>query len=482
MRHAIGTPRLSIASGRSPLIFRATIIIGALMLLGCKNQVPAKGDNPVPLKKALQGSGSAAAKPAAKENSTGDAPKVAMPTGKVVRYKPNKRFPGQRNFRLPIPFFAPNSAWNLKATKAKVVANSAKQILATYRAGRKSNWELSAMDINYDEFAISIYLAGKKRGKVLACNYDGEPTWGASKKIPPYEHKKGGTVIIPMPDGTVTPAGPRGDFSDGWLVMLDFEKHREWDFWQATTKRKRRCKSSGGGIPGKLILEAGFVDRFDYRGSGTNYPQTESSARAMGTALLAGLVVPEDIESGVIAHALAMAIPKPRNRNKKQPDKPFPGDHIYPAAFLETDHFSTDPYQLAGGQRLRLKKQITSIEGEIVDETKLAPITRMFLKALRQYGAYIVDAAGGFTFFSEDITSARVKLTDAQVNKLIGEPADKKHPKKKSRWELLMSKLTNDIGQFPIAFGIFKKGQNPKRARYKVANFDVVDSPPPPKK
>jgi len=39
--------------------------------------------------------------------------------------------------------------------------------------------------------------------------------------------------------------------------------------------------------------------------------------------------------------------------------------------------------------------------GTPLDETTLAPITLMYLAALRDYGGYLVDNAGGFSFYSE---------------------------------------------------------------------------------
>ncbi len=60
--------------------------------------------------------------------------------------------------------------------------------------------------------------------------------------------------------------------------------------------------------PGIAILEAGAIDLFDVRGSGANSP-TYPSARATGPPLLAGLLLPDDIENGAVQHALALGLP-----------------------------------------------------------------------------------------------------------------------------------------------------------------------------
>jgi hypothetical protein len=131
----------------------------------------------------------------------------------------------------------------------------------------------------------------------------------------------------------------------------------------------------------------------------------------VGTPLLAGLILPEDVESGAISHALAFAIPGLRNLSP-DPYEPIASDYFYPASTTETDYYNTNPNALAAGQRIRLKQSIVDDSGNPIDETQLAPITRMFLTALRDYGAYLVDNAGGFIFYAEEIKTAVLHLTD----------------------------------------------------------------------
>jgi len=100
--------------------------------------------------------------------------------------------------------------------------------------------------------------------------------------------------------------------------------------------------------------------------------------------------------------------------------QPRPSDYFYPASTTETDFYNTDSDALASGQRIRLKQTIVDEEGQPIDESELAPITRMYLAALRDYGAYLVDNAGGFTFYAEDVHTAVLHLSDDEVNALIG--------------------------------------------------------------
>jgi hypothetical protein len=360
--------------------------------------------------------------------------------------------------------------------------DSDQQILVTYRVLRGDtstlyppgtspiNWPFMVM--NYDEYTIPVFRAGAGQQSVLICDYDGIKWW------PPPKfgiEQEGGPVTVPAPAGSVRPAGPQDTEADGWLVIYDTDTFMAYDYFAATTQRDAECQSWGGGFTGTQILEAGAIDFFDVRGSGTN-PDTYSSARAHGTPLLAGMILPEDVESGAIAHALAVAIPGPRNTSADS-SEPLSSDYFYPASTTETDFYNTDPYALAAGQRIRLKQTIVDDdEGNLIDESQLAPITQMFLTALRTYGAYLVDNAGGFAFYAEDSHTAVLHLTDDQVNALIGQPAGTPLPAGKTKWQVVIDQLNLDLELIPFAYDeSWQDGQNPATATIEISNFEVVE-------
>jgi hypothetical protein len=191
--------------------------------------------------------------------------------------------------------------------------------------------------------------------------------------------------------------------------------------------------------------------------------------------LLAGLILPEDVERGVIAHALGFVIPGPRNTSAN-PSAPLPSDYFYPVSTTETDFYNTNPLSLAAGQRIRLKRTIVNADGNpIFDEKQLAPITRMLLAVLRTYGAYLVDGSGGFGFYAEDIHTANLRLSDEKVNALIGQPTDAPLPTGTTKWQVVIEKLNQDLEQIPIAYGPWKQGQDPATATMTASNFDVVE-------
>jgi hypothetical protein len=118
---------------------------------------------------------------------------------------------------------------------------------------------------------------------------------------------------------------------------------------------------------------------------------------------------------------------------------------------------------------------IVDDEGNEINENDLAPITRMFLSALRTYGAYLVDNAAGFAFSAEDIHTANLHLSDDQVNALIGESPGTPLPADKTKWQIVIEKLNEELELIPFAYGPWSDGQDPATATIDTANFEVVE-------
>jgi len=387
-----------------------------------------------------------------------------------------------RDFSFDLPLFAPSSAWNQRADGAAVLPESEAQILSMYRVllgdfsslkgydGPATDWPY--MDIGLYDFTVPIFLTGDGMQEVWICSDEGIVGWPHPKFGIETE---GGPVNVPAPAAKVRPAGPEDAGADGWLVLYDPETSTSYDYYRASPGYDEDCYGFMGGLVGEHILQAGVVDFFDIHGPGANQPgEGGYSARAVGTPLLAGLILPEDIESGSIAHALAFAIPGPRNTSLF-PENPVESDFFYPASTTETDFYNTDPNALASGQRIRLKQTIVDGEGRLIDESELAPITRMYLSALREYGAYLVDNSGGFTFYAEDVHTAVLHLSGDEVNALIGEPPGTPLPENKTLWQIVIEKLASDLELIPIAVSPGDDEPRPSKAEIDIANFEVVE-------
>jgi hypothetical protein len=391
-----------------------------------------------------------------------------------------------RDFSFSLPLYDGEwSAWLEDARPAAILASSDEQLQATYQVlcgdtsglypvGDPPTTDQPIPQVRADDGAVPIFAAGYGTQDVLLCDYYGFGQYPNAKWGVPTE---GGPVEVPACSGIVRPSGPVGLEADGYLVLYEAATATAYDFRQATTVRYGECQSLGAGLSGGRVLEAAQADFGDIHGSGANSTGVWG-ARPAGTPLLAGAILPEDVESGDIAHALAVAIPGLRNLGS-DPASPLASDVVYPASTTDGDRYSINPDALAAGQRLRLKATVVDADGDAINEQWLSPITKMFLRALRRYGAYVVDTADGFSFFAEDIHTAVLELEDADVNTLIGQPAGTALPSDKTKWQLVIETLNQELAGIPFAAGPCDR----VATAVETANFVVVEpaaAPPAP--
>lgn len=277
--------------------------------------------------------------------------------------------------------------------------------------------------INYDEFSFPIYRVQRDAvGNVIAGEIPLQP-YNIDSFSPPWFPRTGNkhsgfkALDVPLPDGVFRPAGPQGKDSDGTIILYDVQTKTEYDFWQVTTQLDRNGLSAGGGIVGDTILATGSVAQFDATGVGARHPEIEpsGSARASGLPYLGGLILPEDLKNGAdskIEHALVFAMPQLRFF----PDRPAeqPPNWVYPATRTESGSPIANADALAAGQRIVLKDVLHGQNGfsdttaDLIKDQSLPPIVRIFLDALYNYGAFLVDGGGSFGFAAEDIHTANL--------------------------------------------------------------------------
>jgi hypothetical protein len=381
-----------------------------------------------------------------------------------------------RDFSFTLPLFTATNGWNQTATNADILANSDDQILYTFRVllGDLSDMSVGTTspqwpypDVSYDDYSVAIYATGSETEDVTLTTYDGdEGSAGANITMADED-----AATLPTSASSLRPPGPQSIDGDGHVVLYDEDNDLSYDIWQATTKLGDG-DSLGGGQTGTSLLWAGAVEVFNITGSGIN-PDGVSSARASGVPLLAGMIMPEDIVAESIDHALGVSIPGPRN-TAADPLDPSTDDYFYPVSTTETDFYSTSDDALASGQRIRLKDTIVDSEGETVDEEELAPITQMFLAALRTYGAIVVDNASGFSFYAEDYHTANLDLANSEVNAMIGASTSASLDSSKTDWQIIMAKLNEELETIPFAYGPDMEGNDPGAATITTANYEVV--------
>ncbi|WP_436716166.1 hypothetical protein U8335_00525 [Roseiconus lacunae] len=362
-----------------------------------------------------------------------------------------------RDFELRLPLFNDNCAWRQLVVESPEKPNQPRRLEQIHSI--LEQFDQNFMYIHHDRFTIPIFPVDPngRTNEVTLKTYFGE-SWRSSTLA--EEQDCDGDLCrlqgIPIPAGPVRPALPCGKDSDGHLVLVDPKNRFEVDFFAASTVVDKDGESLGSGLLGNSIPYAGVVERFSLDGDGAQTPRDDcrarNSARASGVPLLAGLLLPEDFtQTDEIEHALVFAFPGLRRIFPTQ--SATPADYVYPASKTEPSDAVRSQWALGAGERIRLSETIGDKNGQMIDESNLRPVTRRFLRALRTYGAYLVDGSGAFTFYAEDVSTANLKLGRGDFRRLAGEDVDVDSPDR-SQWSLLMDALLSDIETIPFTYEV----------------------------
>jgi hypothetical protein len=362
---------------------------------------------------------------------------------------------------------------------------------------------------------------------LLIKRYDGAKGW-PDDSVKKYVKEVGNELFVenmPQPAYTVRPGGgsPPTD-SDGNLVLVDEKNCKAYDFWQATTVCDKDGRSCGAGFKGDRIIAAGGVSVYDLDGPGARIPggPPEGGGRATGLPYLGGLLIPEDLMNGknsVLQHALVFAIPRLQyNPNKSHFGEP---NAVFPADSSESTAFTVNPLAFKAGERIRLKpcseitvlvtkgeektksqkladfdprykgvRYFTDVEFGNDKQIRIAPITAIVLRALQEYGAYLGDGSGAFTFYAESWRTAPTYLTEKGVEDLIGPDFKKSECKQETAWEKIIGTLNDQLSwalfglesvqppvvRLPFAIGPVMESNDDVSFH---ANFEVVRTPSP---
>jgi hypothetical protein len=165
------------------------------------------------------------------------------------------------------------------------------------------------------------------------------------------------------------PLTAQADLSaDGHLAVYDPRTQREWDFWQGLSFDSAWSASAGAAV--------------SMEGDGTA-PQHTASGNAANFPLLGGLIRPEELLQGEIAHALVFMMPNVSALG-----------HVCPA----THHAGAiaDPNALMEGMRIQLDPALN------VEALPLADWQKTIARALQRYGAYLRDGSGSLAILAEN--------------------------------------------------------------------------------
>ena len=258
--------------------------------------------------------------------------------------------------------FGPRAPWNVPVAQLRQHPESDIFVDRLWRrspSSRPGNFNLS-----FDEYTYPVYSAQDATGRVRVRLDNGAELSG--KKIP------------------WNPAWRPAPGDDAQVIILDREKGIEWDLWQVRFDGGTVRASNGSQVAG------------DYRTKEDGHP----SSRGVGIPYLAMLVRPDEIRQGVIRHALSLPI---RNTD---------GDYfVAPATKLE------HPGRLRNGIPEGMRFALDVSDGDIQKWLDGMPegmrkstlrSARIIAEALRDYGWFITDTAGGAHFqFESRLTAGK---------------------------------------------------------------------------
>jgi hypothetical protein len=241
------------------------------------------------------------------------------------------------------PYFAP---WSLLKqplpADAAIDPRSPAMAAGFAKAGAEGRFTLSVR-----MFTVPVYFAGPKTPRVSVRL---TASWAPRRVL----------TGVPLPLGAHPDPG-----SDGHLAIIDRASGCEYDFWQARLADGR--------------LEASWGNRIALWSDGVFH--TGLAARGSGFSLTAGLILPAELRSGDIRHALAMQYPFTRS-----------GGPVPPAT--ASDGRSAGPTAIPEGARIRLDPSLD------LSTLHLRPYELSIARALQVYGAFIVDTGGAVSFFA----------------------------------------------------------------------------------
>jgi len=246
--------------------------------------------------------------------------------------------------------YSNDSIWNTKIPENATLHPNSEQMIEWLKNAPYADG--GHFDINIYGWSVPVYNAYADSPHVTVYRYDGSI----------YR------TNVPMPEDAQ--ADPMQDRA---MVIIDWEDNTIWNFFDVTFNVRQ---------PNKWV--AGACIPWDMYGSGVG-PNGVWGANGASTAALVGIIRPEEIEAGVIPHALKFSCCYPKK-----------GSKVYPPA-ATTDGKSTDQYAIPEGARLQLDPSINvdAIPG-------LSRAGKIIAKCMQEYGIILVDCADGLALYAEN--------------------------------------------------------------------------------
>jgi hypothetical protein len=223
--------------------------------------------------------------------------------------------------------------------------------------------EKTGPSINTTEYSVPIYTVPAS-----------QPTVRVTLDAPHAPALQAAWEAVPMPPEARPATG-----TDARLVVWQPSTDKLWDFWRAEHEEDG-WHASWGGATQNVSTASGSPDPASWPGA---QPWWGTSACSMG--IVGGLISFEDLEMGVVNHALQIAIPNVRAG-------------VYASPALRTDGSTEDPLALPEGAHLRLDPALD------LESLRLPPVTLMLARAAQRYGIFVTNGGRDVALQAQDPT------------------------------------------------------------------------------
>ena len=235
----------------------------------------------------------------------------------------------------------------------------------------------AAVDVNSAAMAQAVAAAAQSGGFLIAVKRWSWPIYFADAATPKvtvgltaYWAPAKSMAGVPIPSNARPDPG-----GDGHMAIVDTSTQCEYDFWQAAQASSGTWTASWANVTSS---------------AGPGWFAGGYSATGSGAAGAAGVIRPEELQAGVIAHALGFSFPHTKA-----------GGPVLPAT--ESDGRSTASYAIPEGARLQLNPALD------LSTLGLNAYELIIGRALQQYGMYLMDSnSGGVSLVAQNPQSTSV--------------------------------------------------------------------------
>jgi hypothetical protein len=264
----------------------------------------------------------------------------------------------------PFRFYSPTSFWNAPVPATAPLDPKSEPVVAAFNALVASEFRASTgPSINTTEYSVPIYTVPATQPIVkVTLDTSHAPALQAAWSA------------VPMPANARPATG-----TDATLVIWQPSSNKLWDFWRAR-HQEDGWHAAWGGATQNVSSASGWPDPESWPGA---QPWWGTSGCSLG--IVGGLITLEDLEMGVINHALQMEIPNVRAA-------------VYASPALRTDGKTEDLLALPEGAHLRLDPNLD------LETLNLPRLTLILARAAQRYGIFVTNGASDVTFQAQDPT------------------------------------------------------------------------------